>query len=506
MTSPRQKLISPSGWTSSATSFSEASDLDRLAANANLLGSLPREQQSLAANVATLPTAERTKRLKRLAPTESHRRLLRYDWRGFWARPKQIAPADWRWLFWLVCAGRGFGKTRTGAELVREWVGPPDRPANLRIALVGRTVPDVRDVMVMGQSGIVAVCPDWNKPKYEPSKRLLTWPNGAQATTYSADQPDQLRGPQHHKAWADELAAWRYEDAFAQLKFGLRLGSHPQCVITTTPRPTKIVRGLIEDSRDSYDRRGRFVPRTVHVTRGSSHENRGNVAATFLDEILRTYEGTRLGRQEIDAEILTDTAGALWKRDQLDTHRVRGSPALRTLAIAVDPAVSSGTESAETGIVVGGVGYDGQGYVLEDASGRYTPEEWAVKVVELFDAYDADYVVAEVNQGGDMVRSTLHTVRRTLPVRKVHASRGKRTRAEPVSALYEQGKIHHVGAFAELEDQLCDWIPDVSPRSPDRLDAVVWLFSQLMVKLNPEHGDSSELPEIQTLDSALVER
>lgn len=497
------KTTSTSASISSAKSFSEASDLEQLGANANQLGTLGLESQSKAAVVASLPREKRDQILKRLAPTPTHRKTLQYDWR-FWARPKQLQPTEWRWLFWLILAGRGFGKTRTGAETVRAWVGPPDVKSSLRIALVGRTVPDVRDVMVTGESGLLNICPPWNKPEYYPSRRLLIWPNGAQATTYSADAPDQLRGPQHHKAWADELAAWRYEDAYAQLRFGLRLGSSPQCVVTTTPRPTPIIRKLIEQSGDHRDRRGRRVRRTVHLTRGSSHENRGNVAADFLDEILRTYEGTRLGRQEIDAEILDDTAGALWKRDPLDKNRVDEAPALRTIAIAVDPAISSGTESAETGIVVGGVGYDGQGYVLEDASGRYTPEEWAAKVVHLYDDYEADFVVAEVNQGGDMVRSTLHTVRRTLPVRKVHASRGKATRAEPVSALYEQNRIHHVGAFAELEDQFCTWVPDVSPRSPDRLDAAVWLFTQLMVKLNPDR-EESDPPEIQTFDSALRE-
>lgn len=475
--------------------------MERLATG-NQLGSLRLQDQSKAAAIASLPKEQRQALIQKLAPTQQHRDLLRYKWDGFWARPKQVAPRDWRWLFWLILAGRGFGKTRTGAETVRAWVGPADVRSDLRIALVGRTVSDVRDVMIGGESGLVAISPPWNKPEYFPSKRLVVWPNGAQATTFSADQPDQLRGPQHHKAWADELAAWRYEDAFAQLRLGLRLGNTPQCVITTTPRPTPIVRKLVEATCDYRDRRGRTVRRSVHLTRGSSHENRGNVAAEWLDEILRQYEGSRLGRQEIEAEILDDTAGALWKRDVLDRFRVKEAPALRTIAIAVDPAISTGTESAETGIVVGGVGYDGQGYLLEDASGRWTPEEWAAIVVKLYDDYEADYVVAEVNQGGDMVRSTLHTARRTLPVRKVHASRGKATRAEPVSALYDQGRVHHVGSFGELEDQFCTWIPDVSARSPDRLDAAVWLFSQMMVKANPDRNDG-ETPDIHTFTSAL---
>jgi len=455
-----------------------------------------RSDESLASWIASLPQDERTQRLSELAATPAEQATLEYLW-PFWARPKQLTPASWEWQFWLILAGRGFGQTRCGAEWVREKVGDPDRRSDIRIALVGRSAPDVRKVMVEGDSGLLKICPPWNRPKWNPSTRTLRWPNGAQATTYSADEPDQLRGPQHHYAWADELAAWRYEDSWDQLKFGLRLGSNPQCIITTTPRPTKIVRALLEDARDRIDAKtGRKHRRSVEVTRGSTYENKANLAPTFLREIVSKYEGTRLGRQELHAEVLDDTPGALWRRDPLDEHRIGRRPSkLVRIGIGVDPATTSGENSDETGIVVAGLDENGIGYVLEDASGKYTPAEWAAKVVELFDRWEADFVVAEVNQGGDMVESTLRTVRRSLPIRKVRASRAKRTRAEPVAALYEQKRVHHLGSLIELEDQMCTWVPGVSTVSPDRMDALVWILTELMVDAdpNPKHSGSGGL-------------
>ena len=384
---------------------------------------------------------------------------LRHRWR-FWARPEQIAPSgDWR--AWLFLAGRGTGKTRSGAEWVREQVAA----GNGRVALVARTSADVRDVLVEGESGILACCPAGNRPRWEPSRRRLTWPSGAIATTYTADEPDQLRGPQHDAAWVDELAAWRFPDAWDQLLFGLRLGADPRVMVTTTPRPTPIIRGLLKAS-------------TTVVTRGSTYDNAANLAPAFLTQIVSRYEGTRLGRQELHAEILDDAPGALWQRAQIDAARVARAPerGFRAIVIAVDPATTSGDDSDETGIVVVGRGLDDHAYVLEDASGRHSVAEWSALVVRLFDEHRANRVIVETNQGGDMVPHTLHSVRASLPVTTIHASRGKRLRAEPVALLAEQGRVHHVGAFPELEDQLCSWSPDAD-ESPDRLDAMVYAVS-----------------------------
>ncbi len=404
-----------------------------------------------------------------LEPTQQQDIL--YEWR-LWQRPKQAAP-EGNWRVWLVLAGRGFGKTRTGAEFVREQV---DAGHSHHIALVGPTAADVRDTMIEGESGLLAVFPPGERPKYEPSKRRITFRNGAVATAYSADEPDRLRGPNHDLAWADELAAWRYPEAWDMLSFGLRVGERPRVVVTTTPRPTALIRALV----DRVD---------VEVVRGSTYENRSNLAGPFLVEILERYEGTRLGRQELHAEILADVEGALWDRDSIDTHRIVQVPDLERIVVAIDPAASNKATSSETGVVVAGVGTDGHGYVLDDRTVRGTPNEWATAAISAYHTFSADRIVAEANQGGDMVRHTLDTVEPNLPIKMVHASRGKRTRAEPVAALYEQGRVHHVGVFARLEDQLCSWVPDVSP-SPDRLDALVWALSDLMV------GGARQVPAV----------
>jgi len=321
---------------------------------------------------------------------------------------------------WLLLAGRGFGKTRVANEWVRYRV---ESGQAQRIALVARTAADVRDVVVEGESGLLAISPPWNRPTYEPSKRRLTWPNGAIATTYSGDQPDQLRGPQHDTALADELAAWRYPEAWDQLMFGLRLGNDPRVVVATTPRPTPIVKKL------AAHRRG-------VVTRGSTLENVANLAPVFLDNILETYQGTRLGRQELDAEILDDNPGALWKRDQIEALRVNAAPALKRVIVAVDPSATSGGD--ETGIVVAGIGADDQGYVIDDLSLQGSPHEWASRAVGAYHTQQADRLIGETNNGGEMVELTIRTVDKNVSYKGVHASRGKRTRAEPVAALYEQ--------------------------------------------------------------------
>ena len=386
-----------------------------------------------------------------------------YRWE-FWARPDQLQPRG-EWQAWLILAGRGWGKTRALSETVRAWATSGRYG---RLAIVARTAADVRDVIVEGESGILRVSPEGERPRWEPSRRRLTWPNGAQATTYSADEPDQLRGPQHDAAVVDELAAWRYPDAWDQLRFGLRLGDKPRVVIATTPRPTKIIRDLMAS------------PGTV-ITRGRTRDNVANLAPGVVTGLERRYAGSRLGRQELDGEVLDDSAGALFRWSWVDTARVAKAPDLRRVVVAVDPATTSHDESDETGIVVAGIGYDGRGYILADESGRYRPEEWARRVASAFAAHKADAVIAEGNQGGEMVASVLRACGSSaLPVRTVHASRGKATRAEPVAVLYEQGRVSHVGALARLEDQLTTWDPAASRGSPDRLDALVYALTELM--------------------------
>lgn len=436
---------------------------------------------SPASSLASQPSKLR-RFLASLTPQE--KAALEFQWRGWWARPSQLAPVG-AWVVWLLCSGRGFGKSRTGAEWIREQVGPRNVRSNLRIALVARTAADVRDVIVEGESGILKISPPWNRPKYEPSKRRLTWPNGAIATTFSADKPDQMRGPQYHVAWCDEVAAWRYEDAWHQLRFGNRLPDVvPRIVVTTTPRPIPLIRELIGDS-------------TTAITRGSTFENAGNLAPEWIRAIRRKYEGTRLGRQELFAEILDDTPGALWKRSKLDALRLLAVPRpLGRIVIAVDPAVTSGEDSDETGIVVVALDHAGNGVVLEDLSGRMTPDEWGRVVVGAYRRWEADLIVAEVNNGGDLVEKVVRTVRMKVNGREenvgsvvnfkaVRAARGKWTRAEPISALYEQDRVSHVGVLAELEDQMCTYVPGVAKKSPDRMDALVWGLTELML------GDSS---------------
>lgn len=348
-----------------------------------------------------------------------------------------------------------------------------------RGAIVSSTAADARDIVVEGESGILAVCPPWNKPRYESSKRRVTWPNGSTATLYTADEPDRLRGPQHHWAICDELAAWRYLDmAWNMLMMGLRLGEHPQCAIATTPRPLPLLKSLLKD------------PATV-VTRGGTYENKGNLAPTFLQQILKRYEGTRLGRQELNAEILDDTPGALWTHSTLEKWRVTKAPSLVRIVIAVDPATTNEDGSAETGIVVAGIDENEHGYLLEDLTMKGSPAQWGKVAVQAYDRYHADRIVAETNQGGQMVEHVIMSAARDMFVSKeresrnvayrgVRASKGKHTRAEPIAALDEQGRIHHVGMFSELEDQLTSWVPGED--SPDRLDARVWAFTDLITE------------------------
>lgn len=401
--------------------------------------------------------------------------LLLYDWR-FWARAAQLPP-DGPWRVWLILAGRGFGKTRTGAEWIRAGV---ESGAAGRVCLMGETAADVRDVMIEGESGLLAVAPPWNRPHYEPSKRRLTWPNGAAAVALSAEDPDQVRGHQFDAAWADEVASWPRPEAWHNLMLALRLGAEPRCVATTTPRPRDWLKALME------------APDT-RTTRGHSQENADNLAPGYLAAMIRAYGGTRLGRQELEGAFLTDTPGALWQRAQLDACRIAPdrAPALRRVVVAVDPAASHHDGSNETGIVVAGLDAEGNAYVIEDLSGSFGPAEWATRVADAYGRHAADRVVAEVNQGGEMVAQVLRAAAPGLPIRQVRASRGKYARAEPVAALYERGRVRHAGGFPVLEDQMCAYTGGHGGgTSPDRLDALVWALTDLM--LGPGRVESRE--------------
>ena len=371
-------------------------------------------------------------------------------------------------------AGRGFGKTRCGAEWVRQQV-----KTSKLVNLIGATVDDARDIMIEGESGILAICPPDERPTYISHKRRLEWPNGARSLIFTADEPERLRGKQHMKLWCDEVCAWRYQESWDQAMFCLRLGRLPQAVVTTTPKPIKMLKDLLADERTA-------------LTTGSTYDNQDNLAPTFLHKIIARYEGTRLGRQELLAEVLEDTPGALWKRSRIDELRVKEVPRLRRVVVAIDPAVSTKEGSDETGIIVAGLGFDDHIYVLADLSGNYTPDEWATEAIRQFDKWKADRIIAEVNNGGDMVEAAIRTKRKSISYKAVHASRGKVIRAEPVSALYEQGKAHHVGAFAILEDQMCVFTTDYDRTkmgySPDRLDALVWAATELGLLALPGAG------------------
>lgn len=421
--------------------------------------------------LASRPAGERKRILAGLS--EAHQAALLYDWPS-WARPEQTAPPG-DWLTWLIKAGRGFGKTRAAAEWVRAKV---ERGEARRVALVNDTSADARGVMVEGMAGLLRICPPWNRPKYEPTKRQLTWPNGAVAVCYAAEAPEMLRGPEHDLAWADEPAKWRNlrkkdpqgGTAWDNLLMGLRIGRHPQCVVSTTPRPVPFLKVLLKQS-------------TTVVTGGSTYDNLPNLAPSFAGQILEKYEGTRLGRQEIHAEMIDDMPGALWSRERLERNRVQAAPALVRIVVAVDPAASTEEGASETGIVVGGLGEDGHGYVLADLSGRYTPGQWGAEAVRQYALLEADRIVGEVNNGGEMVGHTVRMAARDagteVSYKAVTASRGKLTRAEPVAALDEQGRVHVVGCLPDLEDQLCSWVPGMA--SPDRLDAMVWALTELML-------------------------
>ena len=389
---------------------------------------------------------------------------LAKDWR-FLAREQQWAPeGDWR--TWLMLGGRGSGKTRAGAE----WIARLAARARgeCRIALVGETYADVREVMIDGPAGLLRCGAE--RPRFEPSRRRLVWPSGAEALMFSSEDPEALRGPQFHAAWCDELAKWRNPDeTWDMLQFGLRLGDDPRQVVTTTPRAVPIVRKLMDDSETT-------------VTRMRTHDNAANLAASFLRSVERRYAGSRLGRQELDGELIEARDDALWTRETLDAARLSAPPFLTRTVIAVDPAVTGKRTSDATGIVVAAKAEDGRVVVLRDCTVRgAAPADWAGRIAALYHEHGADCVVAETNQGGDMVAATIHAVDPDVPVRPVRATRGKWTRAEPVAALYERGRVAHLGTHRELEDEMCLFGPDglAGGRSPDRVDALVWAVTAL---------------------------
>jgi len=397
----------------------------------------------------------------------------------FWARPEQLIPPG-DWVYWLPLAGRGWGKTRTGAETVRHWAR--DFPL---VNLIGATADDVRDVMVEGESGVLAICPRDERPRYVAHRRRMEWPNGAKSLLFSAEEPERLRGKQHMKLWADELAAWRYPDAWDQAIFGLRLGTRPQAIVTTTPRPTKLMRDLLADP-------------LTYKTQHSTFENIGNLAENFLTRVVRKYEGTRLGRQELHAHMLLDAPGALWTRETIEAALAAKTerPKLTRIVVAVDPPATSGENADECGMVVAGLAPDRRVYILADLSRQgETPLGWASRSVTALKEFAADCIVAEVNNGGEMIETLIRQVDANVPFRAVRASRGKFARAEPVAAFYEQGRVRHCGVFAKLEDQMCLMTPDFDRAragySPDRVDALVWAVSSLVF----EQGEGAALFE-----------
>lgn len=407
---------------------------------------------------------------------------LQFDW-DFWARTDQLEPAGYYFVWFCMC-GRGWGKTRTGAETVRRWA---ENGVDL-IALVAETPGDARDVMVNGPSGILACSPPWFRPKYEPTKRLLQWPRlrddwivrpGPQGHIYSGNNPDQLRGPEHGRAWVDELPKFPYaRHVYENLLFGMRNAEDPRIAVTTTPKPISLIGEILK--RDS----------TVLVT-GSSYDNRSNLSPIYYREVIEPIEGTELAAQEIHAQLLTEARGALWTRGIIEDHRrLDGIPEgveIVKVGVGIDPGISSKEGAAETGLIGAALGDDGHGYMIDDVSKRGRPAEWAERAVLLYDELRErfktaeGYLVYETNQGGEMVAHTLTGEREGLPLRSVHASKGKQARAQPIALKAEKGLIHHLGRFKVLEDQLCTWVPEPGRDSPDRLDAYVWIFRYLMI-------------------------
>ena len=394
--------------------------------------------------------------------------------------PERARDGSPDWTVWLFLGGRGAGKTRAGAEWVRSLATgrPPFAAATVSpIALVGETAADVREVMIEGVSGLLGVHRAADRPSWEPSRKRLVWPSGAVAQAFSAEEPDSLRGPQFAAAWCDEIGKWRLaQQTWDMLQFALRLGERPRVLVTTTPKPVPLVKALLADRR-------------VALTRAGTDVNAFNLSPAFLKSVVAAYAGTRLGRQEIDGEMVEERQDALFAREMIEAARVAPdkAPALARIVVAVDPPASSGKRADQCGIIVAGADGEGGFYVLEDATlGGAKPDQWAARAVAAYRRHEADLVVAEVNQGGEMVAAVIAEVDATVPVKPLRANRGKALRAEPVAALYAQGRVRHAGVFPALEDEMCDFGPRQeggfglsSGRSPDRLDALVWALTEL---------------------------
>ena len=444
--------------------------------------------------IAALSPKEKAEIDKLLATELAQIAADKWDWSKI-ARPPQLPPAG-DWLTWLVLAGRGFGKTRCGAEWIRAEV---TAGRATRIALIAETQKDLEEVMVFGQSGLASVFPPHQKPKITKKPIRIEFHTGAIANGYNATEPDQLRGPQFDCAWGDEMAKWRYaRETWDQLQFGLRLGTHPRQIITTTPRPIEILKEILA------------APTTV-ISRGITTDNEANLAASFIKTIMDKYSGTRLGRQELSAEILDDVPDALWTRAGLDRDRRKPAqlPVLKRVVIAIDPAAKKNEtpeDGAATGIIVAAVGEDNRGYVLDDATLRGSPNDWARMAVACFDRYEGNCIVGEINNGGDMVAATVRAVRSTVPFKEVTASKGKWTRAEPVAALYEQGRISHVGTFAALEDAMVNFGPNgmTGEGEQDRVDALVWAFTELFPQITKKVVQKTA--PVRTIPQAPVDR
>lgn len=388
---------------------------------------------------------------------------LEDNW-AFKLRHEQFEP-EGAWDTWYVNTGRGWGKTLTGSFWVNDAVMLKQAG---RIALIAPTAADTRDVMVEGPTGIMATAHKNCRPEYFPSLRKVMWENGAEAHLYSAEEPERLRGPQHDRGWCDEMAAWKaLEDTWDMYQFGLRVGLDPKTLITTTPKPRKLLKEIKAED-------------TTVVTTGSTYENVA-LSEKFKKRILKKYEGTRLGRQELEAEDLDQAEGALWNREMLEELRVETYPLLKRLVVGIDPATTKTEHSDEVGIIIGGLGFDNKGYILQDLSRKLSPGETCRIAVDAYTLWEADRIVAEVNNGGDWIELGLRQVNKNVSYKKLHASRGKQARAEPVVSLYEQMRIHHVGNFPALEDELCGWEPGTGQPSPNHLDALVWVITELML-------------------------
>jgi len=416
--------------------------------------------------------------------TDEQSYALQYDWE-FWGRPDQLPPVQWGQagcFIWMIRTGRGWGKSRTATEIFINAVryGGYKYPN-----LVGATADEVRDVMINGETGILkCAAPDFY-PEYIPSLKKLIWPNKVETHIYYGSEPSKGRGPQSDFLWFDEIAKYQFpEETFDNLMLGLRLGSNPLCIVTSTPRPTRFLMDL-EQRTDKQERA------CTVVTRGRTQDNFKNLSPVFISTIISKYEHTRLGRQELEGEFLSDNPEALWKRSDIDNNRVRQIPELTYVVIGVDPSATSKAGSDDTGIIAAGKSKEGHFYILGDYTCHLTPQGWGEAVLTAYHKHEANMVIGETNQGGEMVQHTLKTIDPKIPFKAVHSSRGKSIRAEPVSALYEQGKVHHFGTFPELEDELCEWTPGAD--SPDRLDALVFALTELEGKTPLENFSLSSI-------------